>query len=75
MSIKIEKATLTKTEIMRYLGIGETRFKKLLTNSNFPKEKPVLEKWSKIEIDRWLNNLSDINHQDKELDWRDFIGH
>ena len=69
-----EKATFTKSEIMKYLGIGERRLQRLLTNPYFPRKKPIIEKWSRVEIDNWLNNLNNINKENKEQDWKDFIG-
>jgi predicted DNA-binding transcriptional regulator AlpA len=67
------KATLNKTEVMKYLSIGEVKLKKLLTNPTFPKPKPVIEKWSKDEVDKWLGN-SDMQTQSvKEQNWREFI--
>ena len=58
---KIQKATMTKTEVMQYLGIGKKRLSKLMINPNFPRQKAIIEKWSKSEIDIWLNNYDQKN--------------
>lgn len=68
---KIEKATLTKVELMQYLGIGETKLKRLFMNPSFPRQKPIIEKWSKIEIDHWLTK--DVVLQQQQQHYNDFI--
>lgn len=69
---RYQKATLSKGELMYYLGIGEIKLNRLLMNPGFPRQKPILEKWSKIEIDKWLNG-SDEKLAKREQTWEDYL--
>ena len=71
---KLEPATLTKGELMNYLRIGDLKLNKLLTDPNFPKKKPILERWSKAEVDRWLNGdlvMQEPKQEDKG--WKEYF--
>lgn len=73
MKSAIQKATLSKEEVKKYLGIGDKKLLRLLINPNFPKPKPVIEKWSKYEVDNWLNG-AEKEEQNKQESWSDYIG-
>jgi predicted DNA-binding transcriptional regulator AlpA len=56
--------TLTKHELLQYLGFGSHVLTRMLKeDSSFPKPKPYMNRWSKPEVDRWL--ISD-NQKPKE---------
>lgn len=59
---------------MRYLGVGEIKLNKLLMNPNFPRQKPILERWSKVEVDRWLNvPFEGQVPREEEKGWSEFF--
>lgn len=67
-----QKATLSKGELMYYLGIGEIKLNRLLMNPSFPRQKPILEKWSKVEIDKWLTGSSEKLAKTEQT-WEDYL--